>query len=63
VSANRGTCCLICATNEVGIIFFPCGHASVCVECEKTMASSNCPTCYTNITQVNRVFYSGFPSK
>lgn len=55
---NTGTVCLICVTGEVSVMFIPCGHASLCLDCANKMR--NCPTCSVRIEKLCRVYYSGF---
>lgn len=55
---NTGTVCLICVTGEVSVMFIPCGHASLCIDCANKMR--NCPTCSVRIEKLCRVYYSGF---
>jgi len=54
----NGTTCLICATNEVAVLFEPCCHAALCAGCKPVGGA--CPVCRGAITRRRRVIYSGF---
>ncbi|XP_055687768.1 E3 ubiquitin-protein ligase LRSAM1-like isoform X2 [Lutzomyia longipalpis] len=45
--------CVICMDEKVGIIFIPCGHLCVCLECHQSVAT--CPMCRAAIDQRIRV--------
>lgn len=48
--------CKICMDNEVGIVFLPCGHLTVCVNCAPNL--TNCPVCRSAIKATVRTFLS-----
>lgn len=47
--ASSETDCVVCLTNPLEIILYPCRHYCICLECAHTMISSNqsraCPIC------------------
>ncbi|XP_053676605.1 putative inhibitor of apoptosis [Anopheles nili] len=48
--------CKICLTEEVGVVFCPCGHLVSCVQCAP--AIYHCPVCRALITGRVRIFLS-----
>lgn len=48
--------CKICMDNEVGIVFLPCGHLTVCVNCAPNL--TDCPVCRSAIKATVRTFLS-----
>lgn len=44
---SKGTC-KVCFINEVGVLFFPCKHASCCGQCAASV--KECPLCRSPIT-------------
>lgn len=48
--------CKICMDSEVGIVFLPCGHLTVCVNCAPNL--TNCPVCRSAIKATVRTFLS-----
>ncbi|XP_078524513.1 baculoviral IAP repeat-containing protein 7-B-like isoform X2 [Lissotriton helveticus] len=48
--------CKVCMDNQVSIVFVPCGHLVVCLECAPSLAE--CPICRTPIGGTVRTFMS-----
>ncbi|XP_050098585.1 death-associated inhibitor of apoptosis 2 [Anopheles aquasalis] len=48
--------CKICMSDEVGVVFCPCGHLVSCVQCAP--AITHCPVCRALITGRVRTFFS-----
>ncbi|XP_078525073.1 baculoviral IAP repeat-containing protein 7-B-like [Lissotriton helveticus] len=48
--------CKVCMDNQVSIVFVPCGHLVVCLECAPSLAE--CPICRTPIRGTVRTFMS-----
>eukprot|EP00127_Corallochytrium_limacisporum_P006001 Clim_evm78s215 gene=Clim_evmTU78s215 len=46
---QRQTTCVVCLTNIPKIVFFPCKHAIVCINCSEGLET--CPMCRTPISQ------------
>ena len=46
--------CLVCATEEVGMAFSPCGHTTCCPTCAPRVTS--CPTCRAKVDRIIRVY-------
>ncbi len=46
--------CVVCLTNQTSVIFIPCAHRCVCMECYKMMAKikDKCCLCRREINQV-----------
>ena len=47
--------CVICLTNDMGAIYFPCGHACTCRQCGASV--SDCPMCKNKILYIARMFH------
>ena len=43
VSLQRRSDCKICMSNQVGVVFLPCGHLISCVNCSPKV--KDCPFC------------------
>lgn len=56
VKTENKSVCKICYTNEVGVVFLPCGHLVTCVECAFSLTT--CAVCRQVITATCRVFLS-----
>lgn len=50
------TKCKICYTDEVGVVFLPCGHLVACVRC--ALSLTTCAVCRQEVTATVRVFLS-----
>ena len=51
--------CVICSTNKIDTVFYPCGHKSACYECSliiKKNYKMECPMCRQPIKDLIRVF-------
>ena len=48
--------CKICAENDIGVVFIPCGHLATCTSCAASF--SNCPVCRADIQSAVRTFMS-----
>lgn len=51
--------CVICEENQIGIVYVPCGHQIVCVDCSKQQEDKGihvCPTCRANVTMRVKTF-------
>uniref|UniRef100_A0A1B6KJG8 RING-type domain-containing protein n=1 Tax=Graphocephala atropunctata TaxID=36148 RepID=A0A1B6KJG8_9HEMI len=48
--------CKICYTEEVGVVFLPCGHLVACVKC--ALSLTTCAVCRQPVTATVRVFLS-----
>jgi len=48
--------CQICMENPKNVVFTPCGHLCVCIECSKTI--NKCPMCRADILQKIKTFMS-----
>lgn len=48
--------CKVCMDNQVSIVFVPCGHLVVCLECAPSL--TQCPICRTPIRGTVRTFMS-----
>ncbi|XP_068650126.1 MND1-interacting protein 1-like isoform X2 [Aristolochia californica] len=51
--------CLICMKEEVSVVFLPCAHQVICVNCNEEhekKAKSSCPCCNVKIEQRIRVY-------
>jgi len=48
--------CKICYTDEVGVVFLPCGHLVACVKC--ALSLTTCAVCRQSVTATVRVFLS-----
>lgn len=46
--------CKVCYKNIIAVVFLPCAHLAVCVEC--AMALTHCPICRCNVRAELRVF-------
>lgn len=42
--------CVSCFVNNIEILYFPCNHACVCIECAKKL--TNCPKCNVKISVI-----------
>ena len=48
--------CKICYSEELGVVFLPCGHMVACVKCAPGMTS--CAVCRVPVTMTVRAFFS-----
>ena len=48
--------CKICAHNNVGVTFDPCGHLATCSHCAPAFV--RCPICRRKVERLLRTFYS-----
>jgi hypothetical protein len=48
--------CKVCMDAEVGVVFLPCGHLVVCVNCAPSL--KNCAVCRTSIKGSVRTYFS-----
>ncbi|CAI9102542.1 OLC1v1000826C1 [Oldenlandia corymbosa var. corymbosa] len=47
--------CIMCLKRETGILFIPCGHLVICIECRERIANE-CPCCKENIQEKVHLF-------
>lgn len=55
-SENSSQLCKICLTNDLGVVFLPCGHIVACVECGAILKT--CAVCRKPIEAVARAYLS-----
>ena len=48
--------CKICYTDEMGVVFLPCGHLVACVKC--ALSLTTCAVCRQPVTATVRAFLS-----
>ena len=48
--------CKICYTNELNVVFLPCGHVVSCTKCAEVLYK--CPICRSYIENSNRIYFS-----
>lgn len=53
---NEKSLCKICYTDDVGVVFLPCGHLVVCVKCSLYLTS--CAVCRKTVVATVRVYLS-----
>lgn len=53
--AEANFCCPICFSNDVSIVFDPCGH-SICSTCSEKTTSSFCHTCRVYVNKKIKLF-------
>lgn len=53
---DDGRLCKICYTEELGVVFLPCGHIVACVKCAPSL--STCAVCRQPFTAIVRAFLS-----
>ncbi|XP_008799427.1 MND1-interacting protein 1 [Phoenix dactylifera] len=55
---NHDRVCVICLKDDVSVLFLPCAHQVVCVNCNKDHEKSkgSCPCCNTKIDERIRVY-------
>ncbi|KAK9502250.1 hypothetical protein O3M35_011054 [Rhynocoris fuscipes] len=53
---NDGRLCKICYTEEMGVVFLPCGHIVACVKCASSLTT--CAVCRKTVTGTFRAFLS-----
>jgi predicted nucleic acid-binding Zn-ribbon protein len=51
--------CIVCATNEINFIAYPCGHACLCEKC-KNSSLQQCVYCRANISHYNKIYINSF---
>ena len=51
---NQGRSCCVCFEIRALVVFFPCGHAAVCVHCSIDMAT--CPMCNNAVKDRTQLF-------
>lgn len=55
-SLSDSRLCKICYTDEMGVVFLPCGHLVACVKC--ALSLTTCPVCRQPVTATVRAFLS-----
>ena len=52
--------CVICKTNIINTINFPCQHACMCVDCSRCYGKVQniCPICRTPLQSIDRIYLS-----
>lgn len=55
---NRDRVCVICLKDDVSVLFLPCAHLVVCVNCNEDheKGKGSCPCCNTKIDERIRVY-------
>ncbi|KAL4565565.1 hypothetical protein LXL04_029666 [Taraxacum kok-saghyz] len=48
--------CVMCEENETCVVFLPCAHEIVCVDCSEKLKKDECPICGIGIEERIRVF-------
>jgi len=50
--------CVVCHSNQINTVNFPCMHASFCVDCtsQSVLHSNKCPICRTHIMHVSMLY-------
>lgn len=56
ITSNPQAQCSICMSNVKNVLFSPCNHLCVCVECSQRHTNPYCPVCRTAIRQRTRVY-------
>ena len=51
---DDGPTCLICMDARIEVVFLPCGHAYVCMQCGGTLAA--CPMCRSPVERAIRLY-------
>lgn len=55
-SSSDSRLCKICYTDEMGVVFLPCGHLVACVKC--ALSLTTCAVCRQPVTATVRAFLS-----
>lgn len=55
-STSDRNVCKICYTEEMGVLFLPCGHLVACVKC--ALSLTTCAVCRQPVTATVRAFLS-----
>lgn len=55
-SESNPLICKVCLDNDVGVVFLPCGHLVVCIQCASGL--SNCPICRKEILGNARTYFT-----
>lgn len=55
-SPSDSRLCKICYTDEMGVVFLPCGHLVACVKC--ALSLTTCAVCRQPVTATVRAFLS-----
>ena len=56
ITESNTRICVVCLDKERKVQFFPCNHASCCIEC--STALNDCPVCRQKIVGTTRVYFS-----
>lgn len=48
--------CIICMSNQIDTIIFPCFHLCMCNDCYKQFSNNQCPCCKKSINEVKTIY-------